>query len=458
MPVSHRPCVCGRRPESRCSMTLGSPVAARRPTRPLTRAHTPACPSRRSPASSVSRCPRCGPGSSATASPDRSQLREAPQVLALGAAHPAPDARRDRPWEAGEPRCRGRARAARHHRSSRPAIDAILRPPSVPTRRPFARAQRRARCPGPRALPGRRPAARDATGRAVVADRSLHRRGRAPDHRGCPRVAGEPHSSAPEPARQAPIVLACGPTDLHTIGLEALCLLLRHERWSCRLLGARTSVPALAAAVHATSARAVVIVSHLSSGRARAVESMRAADVAGSRCSTQATPSPRHAAGGTCPEASWAPACRRPASSSRPSSPEAFLSHSVTPTRGGSTPTVHVSAVTRISVAATPRPPGDATHDRAQRRPARGQGRADQRRHPGSGCRHRHRRGAQRRRHRGDRPTRGRRGEVRAGLPRPAPAPSTSRPTLPMSTRPWPPWPRRSSTSAGSTAWSTAPG
>ena len=37
-------------------------------------------------------------------------------------------------------------------------------------------------------------------------------------------------SSAPAPARTAPIVLACGPTDLHTIGLEALCVLLRHER------------------------------------------------------------------------------------------------------------------------------------------------------------------------------------------------------------------------------------
>ena len=85
-------------------------------------------------------------------------------------------------------------------------------------------------------------------------------------------------ATAPAPARTPSLVLACGPTDLHTIGLEALCVLLRHERWSCRLLGARTSVPALGAAVHATGAQAVVIVSHLSSGRARAVESMRATD------------------------------------------------------------------------------------------------------------------------------------------------------------------------------------
>jgi DNA-binding transcriptional MerR regulator/methylmalonyl-CoA mutase cobalamin-binding subunit len=84
------------------------------------------------------------------------------------------------------------------------------------------------------------------------------------------------NSSAPAPVRPASIVLACGPTDLHTIGLEALCVLLRYDGWSCRLLGARTSVPALAAAVHATEAAAVVIVSHLNNGRARAIQSLRA--------------------------------------------------------------------------------------------------------------------------------------------------------------------------------------
>jgi methanogenic corrinoid protein MtbC1 len=85
------------------------------------------------------------------------------------------------------------------------------------------------------------------------------------------------NSFAPAPTRSATIVLACGPTDLHTIGLEALCVLLRYDGWSCRLLGARTSVPALAAALHATDAKAVVIVSHLNSGRARAVQSLCAA-------------------------------------------------------------------------------------------------------------------------------------------------------------------------------------
>lgn len=88
-------------------------------------------------------------------------------------------------------------------------------------------------------------------------------------------------ASSPAPSRPGTMVLACGPTDLHTIGLEALCVMLRDQGWACRLLGARTSVPALATAVQATEARAVVIVSHLNSGRARAVQSLRAADSVG---------------------------------------------------------------------------------------------------------------------------------------------------------------------------------
>jgi MerR family transcriptional regulator, light-induced transcriptional regulator len=80
---------------------------------------------------------------------------------------------------------------------------------------------------------------------------------------------------APPPARPAPIVLACGPTDLHTIGLEALGILLRYQHWTCRLLGARTSIPALTAAIQATDARAVVIVSHINTGRQRAIQSLR---------------------------------------------------------------------------------------------------------------------------------------------------------------------------------------
>jgi MerR family transcriptional regulator, light-induced transcriptional regulator len=83
---------------------------------------------------------------------------------------------------------------------------------------------------------------------------------------------------APPPAHPTPVVLACGPTDLHTIGLEALGVLLRYRHWTCRLLGARTTTPALTAAIHATDAGAVVIVSHINTGRQRAIESLREAN------------------------------------------------------------------------------------------------------------------------------------------------------------------------------------
>ncbi len=83
---------------------------------------------------------------------------------------------------------------------------------------------------------------------------------------------------APQPVSAVPIVLACGPSDLHTIGLEAMAILLRYREQSCRLLGARTSVEALVTAVQASSARTVVVVSHLNTGRLRAIQSLRAAD------------------------------------------------------------------------------------------------------------------------------------------------------------------------------------
>ena len=82
---------------------------------------------------------------------------------------------------------------------------------------------------------------------------------------------------APPPARATPIVLACGPTDLHTICLEALGILLRYRYQSCRVLGARVSIPALTTAIHASGADAVVIVSHINTGRHRAIDSLHAA-------------------------------------------------------------------------------------------------------------------------------------------------------------------------------------
>jgi MerR family transcriptional regulator, light-induced transcriptional regulator len=83
---------------------------------------------------------------------------------------------------------------------------------------------------------------------------------------------------APAPTRPRPILLACGPSDVHTIRLESTAVLLRYQGWPCRVLGARTPTVTLTAAARATAVAGVVVVSHSASGRLRAVESIRAID------------------------------------------------------------------------------------------------------------------------------------------------------------------------------------
>jgi methanogenic corrinoid protein MtbC1 len=80
---------------------------------------------------------------------------------------------------------------------------------------------------------------------------------------------------APEPRHHAPVVLACGPRDSHTLGMEALGALLAHAGRRCCVLGARTPVPALVATVERVRPAAVVVVSHLSMGRRSAMEAVR---------------------------------------------------------------------------------------------------------------------------------------------------------------------------------------
>jgi methanogenic corrinoid protein MtbC1 len=86
---------------------------------------------------------------------------------------------------------------------------------------------------------------------------------------------------APAPIDAAPLLLACGPADRHSIGLEALAVLLSHQRRRCRVLGGRTSVQALTTAVQANRPSAVVIASHLRANRKSATLSLRAAAALG---------------------------------------------------------------------------------------------------------------------------------------------------------------------------------
>jgi MerR family transcriptional regulator, light-induced transcriptional regulator len=82
---------------------------------------------------------------------------------------------------------------------------------------------------------------------------------------------------AAQPRRLEPVLLACGPRDSHTLGIDALTALLTHANRQCRLLGARTPVASLVNATRTVEAAAVVITSHLSIGRRPAIEAIRTA-------------------------------------------------------------------------------------------------------------------------------------------------------------------------------------
>jgi len=88
-------------------------------------------------------------------------------------------------------------------------------------------------------------------------------------------------SFAPSPQAIGPIVLACGPRDLHMVDLESLALLLRFRRWPCRVLGARISRFTLTIAAQAADATGVVVFSTESRGRPHAVDSLKAVDALG---------------------------------------------------------------------------------------------------------------------------------------------------------------------------------
>jgi MerR family transcriptional regulator, light-induced transcriptional regulator len=82
---------------------------------------------------------------------------------------------------------------------------------------------------------------------------------------------------APAPAAgERTVLLATGPDDFHTLGLEALAAQLAQHGLPSRLLGARTPLTTLLAATEATRRGVVVVVSHLPSQRRSAVASINA--------------------------------------------------------------------------------------------------------------------------------------------------------------------------------------
>lgn len=83
---------------------------------------------------------------------------------------------------------------------------------------------------------------------------------------------------SPPPARPAPVVLACGPKELHSAGLEAFGVILARRGWSVTLLGALTPTDSLVKAVTQTRAPAAVVVAQRSVNRRSTLESIEAID------------------------------------------------------------------------------------------------------------------------------------------------------------------------------------
>ena len=81
----------------------------------------------------------------------------------------------------------------------------------------------------------------------------------------------------PPAMRRETIVLACGPKDLHSLGIEAFGLLLARRGWTVRTLGALTPASSLAHAIRTTSAVGAVVTSQRSVTRRAAIEAIEAA-------------------------------------------------------------------------------------------------------------------------------------------------------------------------------------
>jgi len=86
---------------------------------------------------------------------------------------------------------------------------------------------------------------------------------------------------APPPQEIGPILLACGPRDRDTIKLESLALLLRFQRWPCRVLGARVPTFNLTVAAQAADASGVVVIANEIRNQRHAIVSVLAVDALG---------------------------------------------------------------------------------------------------------------------------------------------------------------------------------
>jgi methanogenic corrinoid protein MtbC1 len=89
-------------------------------------------------------------------------------------------------------------------------------------------------------------------------------------------------SADARPSQTKPVaLLACGPKDLHTIGLEALSVMMAKRGWDCRFLGAMTPTRSAVKAASDTGASIAVVSSHMTTARKAAISTIEALDAAG---------------------------------------------------------------------------------------------------------------------------------------------------------------------------------
>jgi MerR family transcriptional regulator, light-induced transcriptional regulator len=81
---------------------------------------------------------------------------------------------------------------------------------------------------------------------------------------------------APPPFRPRPVVLACGPDEQHSIGLEAFATILARRGWPSRMLGARSPTDAVVDAVRSSDAVGAVVTAQRAVGRRSALASVAA--------------------------------------------------------------------------------------------------------------------------------------------------------------------------------------
>lgn len=84
------------------------------------------------------------------------------------------------------------------------------------------------------------------------------------------------HRAKPaRPAEGDRVVLACGPDDLHRVGLDAFAVMLAHRDWDVRVLGSQVPSEDLVQVAISMQPDAAVVTSHMRSSRRSAVDSLR---------------------------------------------------------------------------------------------------------------------------------------------------------------------------------------